>query len=41
LKFDYQLRPGVSDQRLGVRVLEEEGVFDLLDSTKEKEPKSA
>jgi len=25
---------------LGVRVLEEEGVFDLLDGTKEKEPKS-
>jgi DNA mismatch repair ATPase MutS len=38
LKFDYQLRPGVSDQRLGVRVLEEEGVFDLLDGTKEKNP---
>jgi hypothetical protein len=38
LTFDYQLRPGVSDQRLGVRVLEEEGVFDLLDGTKEKNP---
>jgi len=31
LSFDYLLRPGVSDQRLGVRVLEEEGVFALLD----------
>ena len=30
LRFDYQLRPGVSAQRLGMRVLEEEGVFDLL-----------
>lgn len=31
LTFDYLLRPGVSDQRLGVRVLDEEGVFALLD----------
>ncbi len=31
LEFDYVLRPGVSSQRLGVRVLDEEGVFDLLD----------
>lgn len=30
LRFDYQLRPGVSAQRLGMRVLEEEGVFELL-----------
>ena len=30
LRFDYQLRSGVSAQRLGMRVLEEEGVFDLL-----------
>ena len=30
LEFDYVLRPGVSAQRLGVRVLQEEGVFDLL-----------
>ena len=36
LKFDYQLRPGVSDQRLGVRVLEEEGVFELLDGSGQK-----
>ncbi len=30
LRFDYRLHDGVSDQRLGVRVLSEEGVFDLL-----------
>jgi DNA mismatch repair ATPase MutS len=32
LEFDYVLRLGVSTQRLGVRVLAEEGVFQLLDS---------
>lgn len=32
LEFDYVLRPGISSQRLGVRVLREEGVFALLDS---------
>ncbi|QIL91142.1 hypothetical protein GNX18_16170 [Microbulbifer sp. SH-1] len=31
LLFDYRLRPGISDQRLGMRVLREEGIFDLLD----------
>jgi DNA mismatch repair ATPase MutS len=31
LQFDYVLRSGISDQRLGVRVLREEGIFDLLD----------
>ena len=31
LSFDYTLRDGVSSQRLGMRVLAEEGVFDLLD----------
>lgn len=31
LAFDYQLRPGVSSQRLGMRVLHEEGIFELLD----------
>ena len=31
LSFDYLLRPGISKQRLGMRVLQEEGVFDLLD----------
>ena len=30
LAFDYRVRQGVSAQRLGVRVLHEEGVFDLL-----------
>ena len=30
LSFDYRIHPGVSDQRLGMRVLREEGVFDLL-----------
>lgn len=31
LQYDFVLRPGVSTQRLGVRVLEEEGVFELLE----------
>jgi DNA mismatch repair ATPase MutS len=31
LKFDYTLRPGVSSQRLGMRVLREHGVFSMLD----------
>ncbi|WGL15895.1 hypothetical protein PVT68_14090 [Microbulbifer bruguierae] len=31
LHFDYKLRPGISDQRLGMRVLREEGIFELLD----------
>ncbi len=31
LSFDFKLRPGISAQRLGMRVLREEGVFDLLD----------
>jgi len=31
LHFDYLLRPGISEQRLGMRVLREEGIFDLLD----------
>ncbi|MFT7243648.1 MAG: DNA mismatch repair protein MutS [Candidatus Azotimanducaceae bacterium] len=35
LRFDYLLRSGVSSQRLGMRVLREEGVFDLLDHGKE------
>lgn len=30
LTFDYALREGVSKQRLGMRVLREEGVFELL-----------
>ena len=36
LRFDYLLRPGVSSQRLGMRVLREEGVFDLLDKAQKK-----
>jgi DNA mismatch repair ATPase MutS len=31
LEFDYMVRPGISTQRLGVRVLHEQGVFALLD----------
>lgn len=31
LSFDYILKKGVSNQRLGMRVLQEEGIFDLLD----------
>lgn len=32
LHFDYLLRAGISEQRLGMRVLREEGVFELLDT---------
>lgn len=32
LRFEYVLRPGVSSQRLGMRVLREEGIFELLES---------
>ena len=35
LRFDYLLRPGISSQRLGMRVLREEGVFELLDGKSE------
>ena len=31
LCFDYLLHKGVSNQRLGMRVLSEEGIFALLD----------
>ncbi len=31
LQFDYRLQPGVSEQRLGVHVLEEERVFEFLE----------
>lgn len=34
LRFDYRLRPGVSTQRIGMRVLREEGVFHVLDASK-------
>lgn len=30
LQYDFVLRPGISTQRLGVRVLRDEGVFELL-----------
>jgi DNA mismatch repair ATPase MutS len=33
LRFDYVLRPGVSSQRLGMRVLLQEGIFTLLEQT--------
>jgi len=32
LSFDYRLRSGVATQRIGMRVLREEGVFKLLDN---------
>jgi|GEM_PF-240874 len=35
LGFDFLLRPGTSNQRLGIRVLKEEGVFDILDQQPE------
>ncbi len=31
LRFDYRLKTGVTTQRIGMRVLREEGVFELLD----------
>src|SRR5690606_5247070 len=31
LEFEYVLREGVSSQRLGMRVLQEQGIFELLD----------
>ena len=37
LRFEYLLRPGVSSQRLGMRVLREEGIFELLDGRSEEE----
>jgi len=38
LHFDYRLRRGISEQRLGMRVLNEEGVFDLLDRDPQHRP---
>ena len=32
LSFEYTIRDGVSSQRLGMRVLREEGIFELLDA---------
>ena len=37
LSFDYRLRTGVSAQRLGMRVLAEEGVFERLDEARTRE----
>lgn len=34
LRFDFRLRPGVSSQRIGMRVLDEEGVFELFGKDK-------
>jgi hypothetical protein len=34
LDFDYRIRSGVSTQRLGMKVLEKEGVLDLLASVR-------
>jgi DNA mismatch repair ATPase MutS len=34
LRFDYVLRSGVSSQRLGMRVLREEGIFSMLEARK-------
>jgi len=36
LHFDYRLHPGVSSQRLGMRVLREEGIFELLEQAPEE-----
>lgn len=40
LQYDFVLKPGISDQRLGVRVLEEEGVFALLGPRRRQEERS-
>ncbi len=40
LQFDYRLHDGISTQRLGVRVLVEEGVFALLDAANKLRQKS-
>jgi DNA mismatch repair protein MutS len=34
LRFDFRLRTGVSSQRIGMRVLREEGVFELFDGAR-------
>jgi DNA mismatch repair ATPase MutS len=38
LSFDFVLHNGVSSQRLGMRVLREEGVFELLDGNQHRNP---
>ena len=40
LVFDYEVRPGISMQRLGVRVLRDQGVFALLDAPPTGSPAS-
>lgn len=37
LRFEYMLRRGVSRQRLGMRVLREEGIFELLDGDRKRD----
>lgn len=37
LRFDYLLHAGVSSQRLGMRVLREEGIFELFDNQRAAE----
>jgi len=39
LHFNYTLQRGVSSQRLGMRVLREEGVFALLDASEGQQPR--
>ena len=34
--FNYELRPGISDDRIGYRILKKEGVIDLLQGSKDK-----
>ncbi|MCB1646797.1 MAG: hypothetical protein KDI36_15165 [Pseudomonadales bacterium] len=38
LRFDYRIHQGISLQRLGMRVLEEEGIFEALDSLSPGDP---
>lgn len=33
-RFTYELKPGISDDRIGYRILQKEGVLDLLHNTK-------
>jgi DNA mismatch repair ATPase MutS len=38
LEFDYRLQAGISDQRLGMRVLQEHGIFAILDDVQPADP---
>ena len=40
LRFDYKLKDGISAQRLGMRVLEDHGVFTLLDGAMDMSERS-